>query len=93
MTSKSKHSEESYENESSNGASTFRDTEIEREEANNFMKIQSLSSIVNNPKSESLLRQVGTFIKKSTVKEYKPLKESRIPESITLPKITLSDFQ
>ncbi len=40
----------------SNMSTTFRDTEIEEDTANNLLKIQSLTSIVNDPKADSILR-------------------------------------
>jgi|LauGreDrversion4_2_1035121.scaffolds.fasta_scaffold160056_1 hypothetical protein len=36
--------------------STFRDTEIEEDMATSLMKMQSLTSIVNDPKSDSFLK-------------------------------------
>ena len=37
-------------------ASTFRDTEIEEDTASNLMKIQNLTSIVNDPKGDSFMK-------------------------------------
>jgi hypothetical protein len=55
---------------------TFRDTEIEEVEANNLMKIQSIASIINDPKSDSFYKQVKYFINKIKSLDYKPLTEA-----------------
>ena len=72
---------DSYEIASSSNAHTFRDTEIEELDASNLMKIQSIASIINNPKSESLYKQMQHFIGKQKHLDYKPLTEATVPES------------
>ncbi len=66
------------------------------------MKIQNLSSIVNDPKSDSFVRYIYQILKMfrqvqrklwtGNPLEYKPMKESQVPESYTLPKIAQKDF-
>eukprot|EP00347_Sterkiella_histriomuscorum_P013600 403364097 len=72
---------------------TFRDTELDENDAINLMKIQSLTSIINNPKSDTIYKQVSSFIKKVNNNDFKQLKESQIPDSMSIPKITIKDFQ
>jgi len=60
--------------ESSASKSTFRDTEIEEDLATSLLRTQNLSSIVNDPRSESMFRQLQQFVGATT--EYKPLKEA-----------------
>ena len=73
--------------------STFRDTELDEADAVNLMKIQSLTSIINDPKSDTIYKQVSAFIKKVNKSEFKQLKESSIPESFSIPKIHMNDFK
>lgn len=44
-------------------SSTFRDTPVDQEDAGSMMHAQSLSSIVNNPKKDSLLRKMKNMVK------------------------------
>ena len=41
---------------------TFRDTEIQEVEANHLMKIQSIASIINDPKRDTFYTQVKHFL-------------------------------
>jgi hypothetical protein len=43
---------------SKQSASTFRDTEIEGDTASSLMRIQNLTSIVNDPKGDSFMKYV-----------------------------------
>lgn len=67
--------------------STWRDTEIDEDMASNLLKMQNLSSIVNDPKGDSLLRQMQHLIGKGGSLDYKELKEHKVPDSYSLPKI------
>ena len=72
---------------------TFRDTEIRENQANNLMKMQSIASIINDPKRDSFYKQVKSFV--STVSDlgYKPHSEKYFNESSSLPNIIDSDFK
>ena len=65
---------------SSASSSTFRDTAVEQAEADSLMHAQSLTSIVNNPKKDSLLRKVKNMVKQkvvgSSVPKFKALSEA-----------------
>lgn len=58
---------------------TFRDTFLEEEKAREIKNVQSITSIVNNPKKESMLRKVTRMVKKKVVgggkPSFKPLRE------------------
>jgi hypothetical protein len=56
------------------------------------MKMQSLTSIVNDPKGEGFLSKMQAAIGARNALDYKPFTEQQVPESYTLPKITLKDF-
>ena len=59
---------------------TFRDTEVGQDEATFLMHGQSLSSIVNNPKKDSMFKKMTSLVKSkvigSSVPKFKALKES-----------------
>jgi hypothetical protein len=76
--------------DSSASRQTFRDTEIEEDTATSLLSMQSLSSIVNEPRPESVFRQLQQLV--GATSEYRPLKESAVPESYSLPKIAFKDF-
>ena len=86
-------SKDQDENGSYDGQShhTFRDTELDEFEASNLMKIQSLTSIINNPKNDTLFKQISGFIKSNPM-EYRKMTEHSVPESLTLPKVDMKDF-
>jgi len=44
-------------------SSQFRDTELSEIEALKTMRIQSLTSILNTPKDNSLVKKLGSFVK------------------------------
>ena len=64
----------------SNVSSTFRDTHIDTDDANSLMHEQSLTSIVNNPKKDSLVRKMASLVKSKVIgssqPKFKHLKES-----------------
>ncbi|CDW75065.1 UNKNOWN [Stylonychia lemnae] len=74
-------SNDSYEVSSNSNTNTFRDTELDEFEASNLMKIQSLTSIINDPKSDTFYKQLSAFIQKPDSFGFKQLKESQIPDS------------
>ena len=81
-------------------ASTFRDTQCDQEDANNLMHMQSLTSIVNNPKKESFFNKVKNNIKsKLTIKsaekyDFKPMTEAMVEDSLSIPKVSAKkDFK
>ena len=45
-----------YSSNANTNTHTFRDTEIEEIDASNIMKIQNISSILNDPKSDNFLK-------------------------------------
>ena len=51
----------------SNGSSTFRDTELTEVDALKTMRIQSLTSIVNNPEKKSLIKKIESMVKNNTI--------------------------
>jgi len=59
---------------------TFRDTHVDQEDADSLMKKQSLTSIVNNPKKDSLVSKMASLVKSKVIgssqPKFKPLKES-----------------
>ena len=76
---------------------TFRDTEVSQADALNTMRIASLSSIVNQPKKDTLMKKLGRAIKDQvqgrknakgrTKFVYKPMTEEEVPESSHIPKV------
>jgi len=74
--------------------STFRDTQCDQEDADKLMHMQSLTSIVNNPKKESFFNKVKNNIKsKLTNKnaekyDFKPMTEAMVEDSLSIPKVT-----
>ena len=85
---------DSYEEGSNSLAqSTFRDTEIEEREASHLMQIQSIASIINNPKSDNFYQQMKSFLNKKDSLEYKPMTEDQVPETSALPRISTKDFK
>jgi len=64
----------------SNATSTFRDTDLDQDDAESLMHGQSLISIVNNPKKHSLVRKMASLVKSkvigSAVPKFKTLKEA-----------------
>ena len=59
---------------------TFRDTHVNEDAANTLLHSQSLMSIVNNPKKDSIVRKMASMVKSkvigSSVPKFKALKES-----------------
>ncbi len=55
------------------------------------MHSQSLASIVNNPKKDSLVKKFGAMVKSkvvgSTEPKFKPLKESQVEDNPGIPKV------
>ena len=47
--------------------STFRDTEVGQDEAVFLMHAQSLTSIVNNPKKDSMLKKMAKLVKRKVI--------------------------
>lgn len=78
--------------QSSATTGTFRDTEIEDDLASYLMKMQSLTSIVNDPKGDSFLSKMQGVIGARNSLDYKPITEHQVAESYTLPKVSLKDF-
>ena len=76
---------------------TFTDTEISHSEAMKTMRIQSLSSIVNHPKQETLMKKLGKMVKDNIKGKkhmssrakfvYKPMTEQDVPDSLHIPKV------
>jgi hypothetical protein len=65
---------------------------MEEDLASSLLRMQNLTSIVNDPKADTIFRQMQAIVGAGNPLEYKPLKESHIPDSYTLPKIQLKDF-
>jgi len=62
------------------------------------MHAQSLTSIVNNPKKDSMLKKMAKLVKRkvigSSVPYFKALKESQVEDSLAIPKVNpLKDFK
>lgn len=62
------------------------------------MHSQSLASIVNNPKKDSLVKKFGAMVKSkvvgSTEPKFKPLKESQVEDNPGIPKVNAQkDFK
>ena len=55
------------------------------------MHVQSLASITNNPKKDSLLKKMGGFVKSKVVgssePKFKVLKESQVEDNPMIPKV------
>lgn len=70
---------------------TFRDTHVDQEDADSLMKKQSLASIVNNPKKDSLVSKMASLVKSKVIgssqPKFKPLKESQVEDSPAIPKV------
>ena len=70
---------------------TFRDTHVDQDDASSLLHSQSLASIVNNPKKDSLVKKLGAMVKSkvvgSTEPKFKPLKESQVEDSPVIPKV------
>ena len=64
----------------SNGGDTFRDTMVEAPMANEIMHVQSLTSITNHPKKESMFKKAMNSVKQKVtgtgVPKFKPLTEA-----------------
>ena len=89
--------------QSEKSSHTFRDTEVSHQSALNTMRISSLSSIVNFPKKESLMKKLGKAIKDQVKGKkhmhtkvkyvYKNLQEKDVPSSLHIPKVSFpKDF-
>ncbi len=57
------------------------------------MKIQSISSILNDPKSDSFYKQVKNFVTQKVVSDYKATTEMQYNETSGLQNYTLNDFR
>ena len=70
---------------------TFRDTCVDAGDANSLMHEQSLASIVNNPKKDSLVSKMASLVKSKVIgssqPKFKPLKESQVEDSTAIPKV------
>jgi len=70
---------------------TFRDTFMEEDKAKEIKNVQSITSIVNNPKKESMLKKMTRIVKKKVVgggkPSFKPLKEDQIEISTLIPRV------
>ena len=78
-------------NVSGASSGTFRDTAVGQDDANSLMHGQSLTSIVNNPKKDSLMRKMASLVKSkvigSSVPKFKAVKESQVEDSAAIPKV------
>ena len=67
----------------------FRDTQVDKEEADIMMNCQSLASIVNNPKKESMFKKVKTMLRHQIQggpsPYYKAMGEKDVEESTIIP--------
>ena len=81
----------SIHSEQTNMSSKYRDTNVEQKEASQIMHGQSLASIINNPKKESLFSKMKTVVKQkvtgTAAPKFKPLDESQIEDSPAIPKV------
>ena len=70
---------------------TFRDTNVHQNDADSLLHAQSLSSIVNNPKKDSLVKKMASLVKSkvvgSSVPKFKKLEESQVEDSPAIPKV------
>ena len=75
----------------SSASSTFRDTNVDEEDASSLMHCQNLASIVNNPKKQSLVKKMASMVKAKVVgskePKFKSLKESQVEDSTAIPKV------
>ena len=75
----------------SSASGTFRDTFVDSGDASSLMHSQNLTSIVNNPKKDSLVRKMASLVKSkvmgSTEPKFKPLKESQVEDNPSIPKV------
>ena len=64
----------------SNGENTFRDTKVDGTKANEIMHVQSLTSITNHPKKESVFKKAMNSVKQKVtgtgVPKFKPMTEA-----------------
>ena len=71
--------------------STFRDTMVDEEDASSLMHCQSLASIVNNPKKDSLVRKMASMVKSKVVgskePKFKAMTEAQVEDSPAIPKV------
>lgn len=76
---------------SSVSTGTFRDTHLDQDDAVSLMHEQSLASIVNNPKKDSLVSKMASLVKSKVIgssqPKFKPLKESQVEDSTAIPKV------
>jgi len=71
--------------------STFRDTYVDEMDANKLLHMQSLSSIVNNPKKETFIKKVKNFAKHQMqgngAAYFKTMKEANVEDSTSIPRV------
>ena len=87
----------------SHGSNQFRDTELSELEALKTMRIQSLTSIVNHPKKDSLISKLGRMMKDNIKKKklkpgvkkytYKPMTEKDVSDSHLITKVEYGHFE